>query len=411
MSRQPFRTPGQRAPVPTPHRQTLAARLTVLALTVALAAAGCSGGGPILAEAPAIHPTPPPTPVPTAGPSDPRPIVFPRDDGPHDRLTEWWYYTGHLVASDGRHFGFEYVVFRAERGTFPVSWASHLALTDESAGTFRYDQRTEVGPQVDLSRAGQGFDLALADIGPDGLPVAGGTTWTMAGVGGHDQLSAASTSAGFAIQLALDPGSLPPILHGADGWLDFGAGGGSYYYSRPRLSARGTLTLDGTALPVSGIAWFDHQWGDFIAVGAGGWDWFAVDLGDGSVVTLSLIRASDGSYPFVYGTYVAPDGTVTHLARSDFQVDVLGHWTSPHTGAVYPAGWRLTIPGQGLAITLQPTVADQELDTRASTGVVYWEGSQRVSATRDGQPVGGQAYVELTGYGPGPGATSPSPSP
>ena len=54
-------------------------------------------------------------------------------------------------------------------------------------------------------------------------------------------------------------------------------------------------------------------------------------------------------------------------------------------------------------IDLSPTVADQELDTRATTGVVYWEGSQVVRATRDGVPVDGEGYVELTGYEVAPG--------
>src|SRR5574340_27446 len=140
-----------------------------LLCAVILSAAACAGGQPILAQAPALHPTPPPTAVPSASrPPDPRPIAFPRDDGPHDRLTEWWYFTGHLTAADGRHFGFEFVVFRAERGTFPVSWAAHLALTDESAGTFTYDQRTEVGPQVDRSPPGGGFDLTLAALDATG---------------------------------------------------------------------------------------------------------------------------------------------------------------------------------------------------------------------------------------------------
>jgi predicted secreted hydrolase len=219
----------------------------------------------------------------------------------------------------------------------------------------------------------------------------------MIGGGGHDRLTAASEAAGFGLDLTLDAGGLPALLHGQDGWVDFGPAGGSYYYSRPRLRVSGTLTLGGTALPVSGLAWFDHQWGDFIAVG-GGWDWFAVDLDDGSALTLSLVRDVEGRQALAYGTLMQPDGTAVHLAAADFAVQVLDHWTSPHTGALYPAGWRLTVPGRGLVITLRPTVADQELDTRASTGVIYWEGSQVVSATRDGLPLGGQAYVELTGY-------------
>jgi predicted secreted hydrolase len=89
---------------------------------------------------------------------------------------------------------------------------------------------------------------------------------------------------------------------------------------------------------------------------------------------------------------------VQHLDRDAFSVDVTNRWTSPTTGADYPAGWTIRIPGDDLTIELRPTVSDQELDTRATTGVVYWEGSQVVTATRAGHALGGQAYVELTGY-------------
>ena len=183
--------------------------------------------------------------------------------------------------------------------------------------------------------------------------------------------------------------------------MPFGAAGGSYYYSRPTMQAAGTLTIGGQTMAVTGVAWFDHQWGDFVTVGGGGWDWFAVNLPAGSAVTLSLIRDADGTYPLAYGTYVTSDGTVVHLAASDFTVTVTDHWTSPQTGAVYPSGWRVEIPKAGLVITLRPTVADQELDTRATTGVIYWEGSQVVAATRDGSPIPAHAYVELTGYATG----------
>ena len=108
-------------------------RTAVLATIAVLLAAGCAGG-PVLANPPAARPAPAATASPSARPPDPVPIVFPRDDAPHDRLTEWWYYTGHLRdAATGDRYGFEFVVFRAERGDFPVSWASHLAITDETA--------------------------------------------------------------------------------------------------------------------------------------------------------------------------------------------------------------------------------------------------------------------------------------
>jgi predicted secreted hydrolase len=387
----------------------------VASLAVALVAAlvaGCSGGAPILANPTVSLPTRPPTPVPTARPADPQAIGLPRDDAPHDRLTEWWYYTGHLRADDGRRFGFEFVIFRAERGAFPTSWVSHLAITDEANGRFYYGQRLEVGQDVDRANASStgttGFDLAISGIDPTQAPVTQRPPWTMRGSDGTDTLrailtpdeaTAAGAPGGLALQLDL-VATKPPALHDGDGWIDFGPAGGSYYYSRTAMYASGTLTADGATASVTGTAWFDHQWGDFISVGGGGWDWFAVNLEDGTDLTVSLVRDTDGSYPLIYGTVVNADGQARHLDRADLAVEVTARWSSPSTGADYPAGWTIELPREGLEIRLAPTVAAQELDTRATTGVVYWEGSQRVDATRDGIQVAGEAYVELTGYAP-----------
>ncbi len=391
-------------------RTRFVARVGLVAIAVVTAAC-TSGGAPILANPSAPRPsiraaTPPPSMLP-----DPRAIVLPRDDGPHDRLTEWWYDTGHLRDAAGHTYGFEYVIFRAERGAFPTSWASHLAITDESGRRFVYSQRLEVGAQVNHSPTGAdgspaGFDLRLMGLDPTRPATFTQPAWTMGGGGGMDHLTAAlspaeataaSSPGGMGLDLAL-VSTTPAVLQDTDGWIDFGAAGGSYYYSRPSMTASGTLTLDGTTVAVTGQTWFDHQWGDFISIGGGGWDWFAVNLADGTALTLSLVRDADGSYALVYGTLVDAAGTATHLDREAFTVTVTDHWTSSATGATYPSGWSIAIPGHDLTIALRPTVAAQELDTRATTGVVYWEGSQVVTATRAGRPVGGQAYVELTGY-------------
>jgi predicted secreted hydrolase len=115
---------------------------------------------------------------------------------------------------------------------------------------------------------------------------------------------------------------------------------------------------------------------------------------------LSLVRDAQGAYPLAYGTLVRADGTTRDLSADAFSVAVGATWRSPRTGATYPARWTIAVPAERLVVELVPTVADQELDTRATTGVVYWEGSQRVAATVDGRRSGGEAYVELTGYAP-----------
>jgi predicted secreted hydrolase len=387
-------------------------RLLALGL-VALTLAGC--GGPILANDPLDFPAPA---SPTDGPphrADPIAIAFPRDDGPHERLTEWWYYTGHLRTETGRRFGFEAVIFRAERSSVPVAWASHLALTDERGNAFHYGQRSEIGPQVDRSprdAAGSptGFDLQVGGPGA-------ASPWQLSGGNGVDRIEAAlapqeAAVAGAQFGLTLDLEALKePALHDRDGFVDFGPAGSSYYYSRTRMEASGALTLDGEELQVEGIAWFDHQWGDFVSVGGGGWDWFAVNLDDGTDLTFSVVRDAALEVVVQYGTVVTAAGGVIPIPAEAFRVDRsrLGveDWTSPATGLTWPAGWTIPYEAEDglLLIDLRPTVAAQELDTRPTTGVVYWEGSQIVDARRTlpganaFQTLGGEAYVEITRYG------------
>jgi predicted secreted hydrolase len=386
-------------------------RRSVALSLAAVLVTGC-GGAPILANPPLTFPTPAVTPAPSARPADPIPLAFPRDDGPHDRLTEWWYYTGHLKTGTGRRFGFEAVVFRAERSSVPTAWAAHLALTDEQNDRFVYAQRSEIGPQVDQSPrddagAATGFGLGVAGLSPT-LIAAGASPfaepWRFTGSNGSDAVEAvvtpeeaAAAGGSFGIDLQLGPGE--PVPHDGDGFVEFGPAGSSYYYSRMRMPASGTVQLDDVAHDVTGTAWFDHQWGDFISVG-GGWDWFAVNLEDGTDLTLSIVRDGEGNPVLEYGTLDEGRGLVegpaVNLTAEAFAVETLGSWASPRTGRTWPSGWRLTV-GE-FEITLEPTVDDQELDTRATTGVVYWEGSQVVTATRNGVPLGGEAYVELTRY-------------
>jgi predicted secreted hydrolase len=308
------------------------------------------------------------------------PVSLPKDEAPHGDLTEWWYYTGHLY-SGGRRYGFEYVVFQAVRGRLPRSYASHFAITDVGRRSFAHDQRSYTGPQP---QPAQGFDLRVG-------------SWRMGGLNGSDRLRASMDE--YAIDLQLRA-TKPPVLHDDDGIVSFGPVGDSYYYSRTRMEVSGTLTDRGERLPVTGQAWMDHQWGNFISVAGGGWDWYSVQLEDGSDITLSVVRDLEGRTGLRYGTYVDPQGRAERLAAERFEVRATGSWESPRTGAKYPSGWRLTLPEKGLDVRITPVIADQELDTRETTGVTYWEGSVDVSGTRGGKPARGVGYVELTGYAP-----------
>ncbi len=202
----------------------------------------------------------------------------------------------------------------------------------------------------------------------------------------------------LALDLRLTPAK-PPVIHGKDGISQKAEGEGyaSHYYSLTRLATQGRLTYQGRQLRVQGMSWMDHEFSSSqLAPYQTGWDWFSLQLDDGQDVMLYVMRHQDGSAdPFSSGTLVDPQGKGQHLQLADFTIQPLATWKSPRSGAVYPAGWKITLPEQGYELELHPTVADQELVT---SQITYWEGSVQVSGSRHGQPVRGRGYVELTGY-------------
>lgn len=345
---------------------------------LALLLAGCGMPGMVAAggHLPQVGPAPTPTPLPG--------VQFPQDEAPHHNLTEWWYYTGHLHGS-GHDYGFELTFFQTLRGQLPPYYAAHYAISDLGRGEFHFDQRAGFGASADIPPAGSrnGFALTL-----------GG--WTLRGLNGSDHLHAAMD--GYSFDLDLTDQLPQPVLHGGNGIITYGQAGFSYYYSRPRLAVSGTITDHGVPIGVGGQAWMDHQWGNFVSLAGSGWDWYSVQLNDGSEYMLYIIRDNQKRPLTTFGTAVAADGTASEIPAVSIHIQALGTWTSPHTGGVYPSGWQIVLDTPGAALTLTPLLTDQELVTAQSTGVAYWEGAVRIAGQAGGRFVGGAGYVELTGY-------------
>jgi predicted secreted hydrolase len=353
-------------------------------MVLALLAAGCGTMHESAPGAP-VSSTPTPTVRPASlfltPPPRTQPVSFPRDAGPHDVLTEWWYYTGHLATADGRRFGFEFVVFQGQRFGYPPAYAAHFAVTDLERQAFHWAERTAVSPRPE-------------PVLPVTLHVG---DWLLQLGRQADRIQASMP--GYALELVVRDRK-PPVLHDEDGYFTWAPETGSYYYSRTRLEATGTLTVEGQPLRVSGQAWMDHQWGNFLLTGRGGWNWFALQLDDGRELMLWNTHDGAGQVVFGSGTLVQPDGTPRYLAGAEFTVTATGQWTSPHSGATYPSGWIVELPAERLTLTVRPLLLDQELQALASTGVVYWEGAVEIHGRQGDQSVTGVGYVELTGYAP-----------
>jgi predicted secreted hydrolase len=220
--------------------------------------------------------------------------------------------------------------------------------------------------------------------------------WSVEETGGGDvRMQAKEDGVGLDLVLSDEKG---PILHGDRGYSQKGPdpGNASYYYSLTRLVTSGTVEVGGEVFQVSGLSWMDQEFSTSgLAPGQVGWDWFSIQLDDGSELMVFQLRREDGSQdPFSSGTFVAADGQSRHLVQSDFEILVEGTWRSRATGAVYPARWTLSVPSENLRLEIEPHLAGQEL----TLSYAYWEGAVRVEGERAGKVVAGNGYVEMTGY-------------
>ncbi|MEO6393207.1 MAG: lipocalin family protein [Pyrinomonadaceae bacterium] len=328
-------------------------------------------------------------------------VQLPRDLYAHrEAQTEWWYYTGHLATTTGVEFGFEFVFFKRRTdldkfGVVPLRllgnplYLAHFAVTEPGRQSFRYEHRKTTGKPWELTAEASEAAYRL-QLG----------SWRITERDGQHQLYA--TLGDDVIFRANLRATKPPALNGADGvGVSFkDTGEASRYFSLTSLEATGTITWHGRTDDFGGKAWMDREFGTWRTTdNQKGWDWFAIQLENDSELMVYLLKNAEGVYTgFSAGTFVDQTGRNRHLNHDDFQLTAKTVWTSPHTNAIYPSSWELSVPSLGLELSVTPVMADQELDTRGSTMIIYWEGACVVAGSQNGAPVHGKAYVELVGY-------------
>ena len=336
-----------------------------------------------------------------------RTFDFPQDHGPHPGFrNEWWYLTGNLDSEEGRPFGYELTIFRFSlvpglEKSFPSeesAWRTgqvfiaHLAVTDVEEGQFLVKQRYARGA----------LGLAGAQADPFRVWV---EDWSIATSPANQTTQSNGTEVNWSLSVAVDEIALdlnlksvkPAVLNGVDGLSrkSEGKGNASYYYSITRLASEGSLRIGDQQFSVSGQSWLDREWSSSaLSPDQAGWDWFALQLSDGSDLMFYNLRLNDGSQDVhSAGTWTDAAGVAQHLHREDVIMVVTNQWRNP-MGDSYPAGWTITIESLGLDIVVTPLMPDQELVTT----VRYWEGAVGITGTRNGVSINGRGYVELTGY-------------
>ena len=373
---------------------------------------------------PALHATAamagtgtPATPPPRLRPDEA--LAFPRDFGAHPAYrTEWWYLTGTLrpqgAPAQEALCGFQITFFRARVDAAAASRSAfaarqlvfaHAALTDLGAGRQWHDQR--------IARAG--FGLAGAEEGDTHVAL---RDWTLTrdGPADHGVYRSRVVARDFALDLRVEQ-TQPVLLQGQAGFSRKGPRPehATRYYSQPQLRVSGQMRLAalshapahasgrapqaGQDLAVDGTAWLDHEWGEtLLDPRVVGWDWIGMNLDDGRALTAFRLRQADGRSLWAGGSLRAPGQPTRTFGPDDVRLTPLRHWVSPATQARYPVDWAvdLAVDAAGTRWSVHALLDAQELDSRASTGHVYWEG---LSELRDAQGRRlGRGYLEMTGY-------------
>lgn len=328
---------------------------------------------------------------------------FPKDYFAHpDFQTEWWYYTGNVHTAEGRRFGFELTFFRnaikphsdpTEIWDVRDVWLAHLALSDLDGGRFMHRERlNRTGPGI------AGADRTQARVWNGNWYVQWALDPQSPGGVASQQLQAVADH--FSFGLLLKPAK-PPVINGENGVSQKAEGKGraSYYISFTRLETSGVMIIDGQKFSVEGESWMDHEFFTHqLSTDLAGWDWFSLQLDDGAELMLFELRRKDGTVdPFSAGTYVDKQGRSTHLSARDFSLSPGKTWTSPKSGGRYPIEWRVRVPSRNLDASVTTRLAQQELTGQTT----YWEGAIEITGSREGHPLKGLGYLEMTGYAGG----------
>ncbi len=324
---------------------------------------------------------------------------FPRDHGAHPPFkSEWWYFTGNVRDPHGRRFGYQLTLFRQGVQFKPAQpnshWSvrdfyfGHFTISDIAAGQFHVEERVSRGALDEAGAATGRMDVKLG-------------SWTIQQQDALEDYKLSAHSADLDLHLEETP-LKPLVLEGVAGLSrkDQARGQASYYYSYPRLGTTGQLRVGGTTYQVTGESWFDHEFStSSLGPEEVGWDWFCIQLASHEEIMLYVLRNKSGAIsPVSEGTWIAADGRGQRLPPGSFTVEKTAAWRSAASGAIYPAGWHIVIPGHQADLTVTPALADQELRLTRMGALDYWEGACDTRGTIGGKPATGEGYTELTGY-------------
>jgi predicted secreted hydrolase len=196
----------------------------------------------------------------------------------------------------------------------------------------------------------------------------------------------------------------PAMAVGGTGETGLTSPSDMHYFSLTRCQATGRVdTGKGYEQVTSGSGWIDHQWGSSWTAENDGWDWWGIQLADGTDILVFRHRdLATGKTFFPLATFMDKDGNQTVTHKIVFTQLPGATWKSPATGNRYPLHWALSFPEKRLKLDVAAAAESQEMPIFGPIGAI-WEGACNVDAAWSSggatKHVPGGAYMELVGYG------------
>jgi predicted secreted hydrolase len=358
---------------------------------------------------------------------------------PHNDVTiEWWYLNANLQTKSGRHLALIASFFRfgnaggavAEDSTIKVKQSHYLiyGITDLDSKkhcAYSYGDRNTLNLLREVATMGlmtnpnsqklQALVIAL-DQGsfppptqliksPCSVSAApfyadyglANSVKAVKGAKNAFTLNLGGPNGGTTVKLRFT-GLKTPMMVNGDGNTGLRVRTDMKYISLTRCSVSGSINMGGGPEPATGEGWFDHQWGNSWTSQSAGWDWWGVQLANGTdVLFFQQIDLKTGKTFFPCATFEDANGRQVTTHDIKFSYASNSEWQSPRTGVAYPLDWTILFPEQNTALHITPRMSDQEMPVLASGGSI-WEGACSVSALVKGASVPGIAYQELVGY-------------
>ena len=317
-------------------------------------------------------------------------IEFPRDEGFHPvESLEWWYASGHFTGQKtGDQYSFMLTYFHKPVSVF--GGFRILKITNETT----HKSFSQVLPCIYQILSTDSLHILATFITGDPSEEWVNQVDSNGTMLPFQYLIHASTG-NASVSLNLDA-KRSPLIVDEDGLLCQGSGSYTYYYSLTNLATNGSIVFNGMEETVTGICWFDRQYGNFDPYEDESYEWFSIQLDGNMDLNIWNIFTPDNSIPqskeYRICSVIIND-TVSFTTRN-FQIERLSYAFTPDSQKCYATSWRIISDTLGMDLLVKVNDENSEINI-SEIALRFYEGSTKIKGKINDEIVTGVGFAEL----------------